>query len=181
MTVADSGRSYDAIIKLLLIGNSGVGKSSCLLRYVGENFDEGLLATIGVDFRIKYETIGKKTYKLAVWDTAGQERFRGLTSSYYKGAQGVILMYDVSDRDSFASLDGWMKEIQKHCNTTNPVLCVIGNKIDTRRNSSNFVSTEEGREFAMAHQMLFVETSAKTSEGIELAFDELVHKVISHR
>lgn len=180
-TPVSSGRPYDHLFKILLVGNSGVGKSSVLLRYVDGNFEEDQLSTIGVDFRVKFMNIEKKCIKLAFWDTAGQERFRTITSNYYRGAHGMVLMYDVTDVESFSNLKMWLAEISKNSAHPDAVLVLLGNKIDKRTSNENgnpVITTKQGMEFAAAHSMLFVETSAKTNEGIEYAFKELVYKIM---
>eukprot|EP01056_Protomagalhaensia_sp_Gyna25_P005132 Protomagalhaensia_sp_Gyna_25__5131@NODE_598_length_3042_cov_141_403263_g429_i1_p2_GENE_NODE_598_length_3042_cov_141_403263_g429_i1NODE_598_length_3042_cov_141_403263_g429_i1_p2_ORF_typecomplete_len214_score26_29Ras/PF00071_22/3_5e54Roc/PF08477_13/1_3e24Arf/PF00025_21/7_3e22Gtr1_RagA/PF04670_12/8e09GTP_EFTU/PF00009_27/3_9e08SRPRB/PF09439_10/2_8e06AAA/PF00004_29/0_00024MMR_HSR1/PF01926_23/0_00062FeoB_N/PF02421_18/0_0041AIG1/PF04548_16/0_0039RsgA_GTPase/PF03193_16/1_5RsgA_GTPase/PF03193_16/61DUF815 len=176
-------KTYDHLLKILLIGNSGVGKSAVLLRSVGEGFDENQLATIGVDFRVKFMSVKGKSLKLAVWDTAGQERFRTLTSTYYKGAHGIVLVYDVSDPESFKALNHWLGEIKKHSTNPNAILVLIANKIDRRPRpddpgDGHYVTRTDGKDFAIEHSMLFVETSAKTNEGIDQAFEELVLKIV---
>eukprot|EP01057_Protomagalhaensia_wolfi_P005094 Protomagalhaensia_wolfi_Nauph_80__5093@NODE_541_length_2336_cov_32_937310_g402_i0_p2_GENE_NODE_541_length_2336_cov_32_937310_g402_i0NODE_541_length_2336_cov_32_937310_g402_i0_p2_ORF_typecomplete_len211_score30_24Ras/PF00071_22/2_5e55Roc/PF08477_13/1_2e24Arf/PF00025_21/2_6e22Gtr1_RagA/PF04670_12/2_2e09GTP_EFTU/PF00009_27/1_5e08SRPRB/PF09439_10/3_4e06AAA/PF00004_29/0_00039MMR_HSR1/PF01926_23/0_00047FeoB_N/PF02421_18/0_0024AIG1/PF04548_16/0_01RsgA_GTPase/PF03193_16/1_4RsgA_GTPase/PF03193_16/33DUF81 len=176
-------KTYDHLLKILLIGNSGVGKSAVLLRSVGEGFDENQLATIGVDFRVKFMNVKGKSLKLAIWDTAGQERFRTLTSTYYKGAHGIVLVYDVSDPESFKALNHWLGEIRKHSTNPNAILVLIANKIDRRPRADDpgdgqYVTRTDGEDFAIEHSMLFVETSAKTNEGIDQAFEELVLKIV---
>ena len=103
--------AYDHLFKLLLIGDAGVGKSSILLRFTDDTFDEHLQSTIGVDFKVKMRTIAGKRVKMTIWDTAGQERFRTLTSSYYRGAQGIMLTYDVTRRQTFDNLNQWLQEV----------------------------------------------------------------------
>lgn len=174
-------RQCDYIWKILFVGNSGVGKSSVMLRFINEEFKEDVSATIGVDFKLKYLKIGDVVHKLALWDTAGQERFRGLTSSYYKGANGVIVMYDVTDRKSFNEVDSWIQEVKNNCSCT-PIFCIVGNKIDKRINNEsnvNSVRIEEGKQLAMKHNCMFLETSARTNEGIEFLFKELANKLVS--
>ncbi|CAO3573474.1 unnamed protein product [Mortierella alpina] len=133
-------------------------------------------ATIGVDFKVKVIDVEGKKYKLTIWDTAGQERFRTLTSSYYRGAQGVILVYDVSSRDSFNDLQTWFNELDTYCSSKEVVRMIVGNKVD--KESSREVSKQEGQEFARKLQTLFVECSAKTKLGVQQAFDELVQQII---
>ncbi|RNA29835.1 ras-related Rab-18 [Brachionus plicatilis] len=162
-------------LKILIIGESGVGKSSILLRFTDDLFDPQLSATIGVDFKVKTLTIEGNKTKLAIWDTAGQERFRTLTPSYYRGAQGAILVYDVSCRETFTKLDNWLNELETFANKPDIVKMLIGNKIDK---SNREVTKEEGLKFARKHSMLFIEASAKTKEGVEIAFDELVEKIL---
>ncbi|XP_049633783.1 ras-related protein Rab-18 isoform X2 [Suncus etruscus] len=119
-------------LKILIIGESGVGKSSLLLRFTDDTFDPELAATIGVDFKVKTISVDGNKAKLAIWDTAGQERFRTLTPSYYRGAQGVILVYDVTRRDTFVKLDNWLNELETYCTRNDIVNMLVGNKIDKR-------------------------------------------------
>ncbi|OCF38409.1 hypothetical protein I317_07823 [Kwoniella heveanensis CBS 569] len=165
-------------LKLLLIGNSSVGKSSLLLRFTDDEFlsDEETSATIGVDFKVKSIEIDGKKYKLSIWDTAGQERFRTLTSSYYRGAQGVILVYDVTSRQTFDELLKWFKEIDTYCGE-GVVKIVVGNKVD--KEFSRQVTTAEGQAFAQRTGALFVECSAKTKMGVPEAFEELVKQILA--
>nr|CAH7754524.1 unnamed protein product [Callosobruchus chinensis] len=120
-------------LKILIIGESGVGKSSLLLRFVEDNFDPEQTLTIGVDFKTKKMTIDGNTVKLAIWDTAGQERFRTLTPSYYRDAQGAILVFDVSSYSSFSKLEVWLNELETYSTKSNIVKMIIGNKIDVVR------------------------------------------------
>ncbi|KAI8371981.1 P-loop containing nucleoside triphosphate hydrolase protein [Choanephora cucurbitarum] len=165
-------------LKLLLIGNSNVGKSSLLLRFTDDTFlpQEEVSATIGVDFKVSMMEVDGTMYKLTIWDTAGQERFRTLTSSYYRGAQGVILVYDVSNRETFDALNTWWNEVNTYCSSPNVVKMIVGNKVD--KESARVVSYEEGANFARKLSTLFVECSAKTRVGVKQAFEELVEKII---
>lgn len=117
-------------LKILIIGESGVGKSSLLLRFTEDNFDPEQTLTIGVDFKTKRLTVDGNTVKLAIWDTAGQERFRTLTPSYYRDAQGAILVFDVSNYASFAKLETWINELETYSTKSNIVKMIVGNKID---------------------------------------------------
>merc|ERR1711907_403672 len=150
-----------------------------LLRFVDDRFDESSMdPTIGVDFKVKmYDVPGEdQRLKLTIWDTAGQERFRTLTSAYYRGAHGIILVYDVGRRESFEALKSvWLKEVDLYSTYSNAVKLLVGNKIDTDERQ---VSHEDGLEFAREHSTLFIECSAKTKVGIEQAFDELVSKIL---
>ncbi|KAG0003612.1 Ras- protein Rab-18 [Entomortierella chlamydospora] len=178
MSDSHSSSETVATLKLLLIGSSGTGKSSLLMRFVDGVFlaPDEISATIGVDFKVKVIDVEGKKYKLTIWDTAGQERFRTLTSSYYRGAQGVILVYDVSNRDSFNDLQTWFNELDTYCSSKEVVRMIVGNKID--KESSREVSRQEGQELAQKLQTLFVECSAKTRLGVQQAFDELVQQII---
>lgn len=162
-------------LKILIIGESGVGKSSLLLRFTEDNFDPEQSLTIGVDFRTKRLCINGNTIKLAIWDTAGQERFRTLTPSYYRDAQGAILVYDVSNYSTFSKLETWLNELETYSTKRNIVKMIVGNKIDMENRE---VSREEGMHFARKHKTLFIEASAKTRDGVESAFEELVEKII---
>ncbi|KAK0417291.1 hypothetical protein QR680_012924 [Steinernema hermaphroditum] len=162
-------------LKILIIGESGVGKSSLLLRFVDDVFDPEQQATIGVDFRVTSLTVDGNRVKLAIWDTAGQERFRTLTPSYYRGAQGVICVYDVSSRQSFDRLDHWMTEVDTYSTKCDAVKMLVANKIDK---ANRVVTREEGLQFAKKHRMLFIEASAKTREGVQCAFEELIEKIV---
>jgi Ras-related protein Rab-18 len=115
-TTTGSASHFDHLFKLLIIGDSSVGKSSILLRFTDDEFDDEHPVTIGVDFKVKTIQLGAKRINLTIWDTAGQEKFRSLTSSYYRGTQGIILVYDVSSRESFQHLSVWLNEIEMYCN-----------------------------------------------------------------
>jgi len=168
---------FDHLLKVLLVGDSGVGKSSLLMRFTADAFDESSAPTIGVDFRLKFINIQDKRLKMTIWDTAGQERFRTLTSSYYRGAQGIIFAYDVTRRETFESIeDIWMKEVDMYSTVDDAVKMVVANKVD--KEEEREVSIEEGQSFARKHGCLFVETSAKANTAVGQAFEELVLKVL---
>mmetsp|Transcript_11078 Transcript_11078/g.33216 ORF Transcript_11078/g.33216 Transcript_11078/m.33216 type:complete len:205 (-) Transcript_11078:1166-1780(-) len=168
---------FDSLLKVLLVGDSSVGKSSLLLRFTADQFVASTNPTIGVDFRTKYVTMQNKRLKLTIWDTAGQERFRTLTSSYYRGAHAVIFVYDVTRRETFDSLgEIWMQEVDMYSTIDNAIKMVVANKVD--RDSDREVTTEEGQNFGKAHGCLFVETSAKADVAVTQAFEELVLKVL---
>lgn len=165
-------------LKLLLIGSSGVGKSALVRRYTDDVFvGEDAAATIGVDYKIKSLCVDGKWFKLSIWDTAGQERYRTLTSSYYRGAQGVVILYDVTDLRSYEDVPQWMHELRTFEGDVPPVCLLAGNKVDLAEERE--VSTEQGQAYAQENGMLFVECSAKAGQGVDHAFDELVRKVVS--
>ena len=153
-------------------------KSSMLLRFTDDSFDEHIQSTIGVDFKVKHLDVAGKRIKLTIWDTAGQERFRTLTSSYYRGAQGVVMVYDVTKRDSFENLEQWLKEVKLYSpnNGEGVVKLLVGNKIDLDRQ----VPREEAEAWARSQGMLFLEASAKTRMGIRQCFMELVQKIVEN-
>lgn len=155
------------LYKLLLVGESGVGKSSILTRYVDETFTDGFISTIGVDFRIKSLKHNGREVKLQIWDTAGQERFRTIVSSYYRGAQGVFVVFDVGNRMSFEGIPEWLQSIERMCRD-DVVKVLIGNKADLKH---RMVKENEARQFAIENEMGYIETSAKSSINIEHAFE----------
>ena len=165
--MVSSAQDYDYLFKILMIGSSGVGKSCLLLRFADDNFNEQNMPTIGVDFKIRTLDVDTKVCKLQVWDTAGQERFKTITSSYYKGAAGIIVTYDITDRDSFNAVHTWMSEIEKYT-PTKPSITLVGNKSDLVDRRA--VSEEEGREMAEHYRVRFLETSAKECKNVETSF-----------
>lgn len=165
---------YDFLFKLLLIGNSAVGKSSLLLRFSDNIFNESFLPTIGVDFKIRTFELAGKTVKLQIWDTAGQERFKTITSSYYKGAHGIILTYDITDKQSFKDIENWLAEVEKFANE-NVIKLLVGNKSDLE--SARQVKFDEGKEYADTLGIQFIETSAKNSSNVEKAFFTLANEI----
>ena len=161
---------YDFIFKVLLLGNSDVGKSSLLLRFVDSVWNESFVPTIGVDFKVKTIEIGDKKVKMQIWDTAGQERFRNVVSTYFRGSNGILLIYDITSRDSFKNLESWLIEIEKHA-SDNVLKILIGNKNDLE--NDRVISVEEGQNFANRNGMQFIETSAKMDTNVSEAFQTL--------
>ena len=130
---------YDYLFKLLLIGDSGVGKSCLLLRFADDTYSESYISTIGVDFKIRTIEHDGKTIKLQIWDTAGQERFRTITSSYYRGAHGIIVVYDVTDQDSFDNVKQWLQEIERYASENVKKLQKVLNKMNLVENLNKFL------------------------------------------
>ena len=158
---------YDHLFKLLLIGDSGVGKSCLLLRFADDSYTESYISTIGVDFKIRTLNLEGKTIKLQIWDTAGQERFRTITSSYYRGAHGIIIVYDVTDMESFNNVKTWLTEIEKYA-SENVNKLLVGNKSDLVVKKT--VDSAMAKEFADSLGIPFLETSAKNATNVEEAF-----------
>ncbi|KAJ2627407.1 ras GTPase [Coemansia sp. RSA 1290] len=157
----------DYLFKLLLIGDSGVGKSCLLLRFADDTYTESYISTIGVDFKIRTIELDGKVVKLQIWDTAGQERFRTITSSYYRGAHGIIVVYDVTDSETFSNVKQWLQEIDRYASEgVNKLL--VGNKSDLE--DKRAVDFTEAQEFAKDLNISFLETSAKDSTNVENAF-----------
>ena len=170
MSTKPPSRSYDMIMKLLLVGDSGVGKSCLLLRFVEDKFNPSFITTIGIDFKIRtIESKGKKV-KLQVWDTAGQERFRTITTAYYRGAMGIVLIYDVTDSRSFENVENWFQTVSQHANEDAKIF-LVGNKCDDKENRQ--VSKEDGQELASRLNIPFLEASAKSNENVDSIFYEL--------
>ncbi|KAK9703702.1 Ras family [Popillia japonica] len=158
---------YDYLFKLLLIGDSGVGKSCLLLRFADDTYTESYISTIGVDFKIRTIDLDGKTIKLQIWDTAGQERFRTITSSYYRGAHGIIVVYDCTDQDTFNNVKQWLEEIDRYaCDNVNKLL--VGNKSDLT--TKKVVDYTTAKEYADQLGIPFLETSAKSATNVEQAF-----------
>ncbi|KAI8909676.1 P-loop containing nucleoside triphosphate hydrolase protein [Gorgonomyces haynaldii] len=158
---------YDYLFKLLLIGDSGVGKSCLLLRFADDTYTESYISTIGVDFKIRTIELEGKTVKLQIWDTAGQERFRTITSSYYRGAHGIIVVYDVTDQETFNNIKQWLQEIDRYA-TEGVNKLLVGNKSDLE--DKKVVDTQTATEFANQIGIPFLETSAKKATNVEQAF-----------
>jgi len=169
-----ASNDFDFLYKLLIIGDSGVGKSCLLLRFADDIFTDSFISTIGVDFKIKTIDIDGAIVKLQIWDTAGQERFRTITSSYYRGAHGIIVVYDVTEQKSFTNITKWLKEIDTFAG---PLVqkVLVGNKCDMA--NERVVSTESGKELATKLNIPFVETSAKDSVNVENAFQIMARDI----
>eukprot|EP00979_Chaetoceros_neogracilis_P006927 scaffold1406_cov284-Chaetoceros_neogracile.AAC.30 len=178
MAPATKQRDYDYLFKLVLIGDSGVGKSCLLLRFADDAFTESYISTIGVDFRFRTVKIDKKTVKLQIWDTAGQERFRTITSAYYRGADGIIMVYDVTSQDSFDHVNDWLKEVNRYASEGTCKL-LVGNKSD--RSTEKVVTKEQAKEFADDIGVPFLETSAKSAANVEEAFLTMASELIKQR
>jgi len=169
-------RDYDYLFKLVLIGDSSVGKSCLLLRFADNSFTESYISTIGVDFRFRTVKIEDKTVKLQIWDTAGQERFRTITSAYYRGADGIIMVYDITRRDSFDHVQDWLNEVNRYAKRETCKKLLIGNKCDSV--GDRLVTLEEGKAYADNLKVPFYETSAKSGTMVEEAFLEIAKILI---
>ncbi len=168
--------SDDTVYKVLLLGDSTVGKTCFLLRYCDKTFQEAHLSTIGLDYRLKTMTLQNgKNIKLQIWDTAGQDRFRAITKNYYKGANGIILIYDITNLQSYENVKNWIAQIREEANP-NVVIYLAGNKIDVVE-ELRMVKTEDGQKIADEFNLPFYETSAKSGINVNKIFDDLVEKV----
>ncbi|EOD18748.1 ras-related protein [Emiliania huxleyi CCMP1516] len=161
---------YDYLFILVLIGDSGVGKSCLLLRFADDKWTDSYISTIGVDFKIRTVQLDGKNIKLQIWDTAGQERFRTISSTYYRGAHGIIVVYDITNRESFNNVKRWLKEIDKYARE-NVNKLLVGNKADLADdNELRAVQKQEGKNFADELGVQFLEASAKTGAFVDTAF-----------
>ncbi|EKE39614.1 hypothetical protein ENUP19_0097G0006 [Entamoeba nuttalli] len=167
----------DYLFKLLLIGDSGVGKSCLLLRFADDTYTDTHIATIGVDFKIKTVQIDGKNIKLQIWDTAGQERFRTITSSYYRGAQGIIVVYSVIDLQTFQNVRQWLQEIERYASET-VIKLLIGNKCDLE--DERAVTVEQGQELANSLNVSFMEASAKKSLNVDELFIKIATDIMKN-
>lgn len=173
LTPTNSKPVYDYIFKFIIVGDSAAGKSSILLRFTDNRFQSSHDLTIGVEFATKIISKQNTVYKLQIWDTAGQEAFRSITKSYYRGTIGCLMVYDVTNRTSFESLEFWILDLKKYCDP-NTVITLVGNKSDL---ADRQVSTEEGNIFAAKHGIGFFETSAKTGDKITDCFVDVVEQI----
>jgi len=165
---------YDYLFKILLLGSQGVGKTSLLARFADDEFLESYRTTVGVDFKIRTIEIDDKTIKLQLWDTAGQERFKTVTNTYFRGAHGVILVYDVTDAKTFSQInDYWLNEVESNA-PANAVLMIVGNKCDL---GNRAVDVKQASTFAKSKEALFLETSAKNATNVTEAFHTLAKAI----
>eukprot|EP00742_Colponemidia_sp_Colp-10_P000591 GILJ01000645.1.p1 GENE.GILJ01000645.1~~GILJ01000645.1.p1 ORF type:complete len:212 (+),score=27.32 GILJ01000645.1:165-800(+) len=169
---------YDHLIKLLLLGDSGVGKSSLLMRLAEDKFTPNFVTTIGVDFKMRTVDIDGKKIKLQVWDTAGQERFRTITPAYYRSAMGVVLVYDITEETTFGNVKYWMRNLEEHASAD---ICkiLIGNKCDMT--DKRVVETARGKKLADEYNIKFFETSAKASVNVDSCFLTIAREIKSKR
>ncbi|MBA0615607.1 hypothetical protein Godav_015729 [Gossypium davidsonii] len=177
----DYNQRIDYVFKVVLIGDSAVGKSQLLARFARNEFSVDSKATIGVEFQTKTLVIDNKTVKSQIWDTAGQERYRAVTSAYYRGAVGAMLVYDMTKRQSFDNMARWLEELRGHADQ-NLVIMLVGNKCDL--GSLRAVPTEDAQEFAQRENLFFMETSALESTNVETAFFTVlteIYRIISKK
>ena len=166
----------EAKYKILILGDSKVGKSCFLTRYADNTYKEDYLSTIGMDYKIKnYELEDGRIIKLYIWDTAGQDKFRSITSNFYKGADGIILIYDITDRKTFNSVRNWINNIQEEA-PDKVALVLAGNKVDDEKNRE--VQESQGKKIADEYSLPFFECSAKSDINVTQTFDALIKKVV---
>mmetsp|Transcript_3860 Transcript_3860/g.5868 ORF Transcript_3860/g.5868 Transcript_3860/m.5868 type:complete len:217 (+) Transcript_3860:157-807(+) len=173
-----SDDDYDLLYKIVLIGDSGAGKTSLVTRYVSDKFDASSISTIGVEYGAKTVSVNSKVVKAQIWDTAGQDRFRAIAKQYYRNAFGAIIVFDITQRMSFENVKRWLTEVRDVA-PQDVVTMLVGNKADLKQHRA--VSTEEARAFASQEQMNFMETSAKDSENVSVAFEKLVAEIMRRK
>lgn len=172
--MADFNQKIDYVFKVVLIGDSSVGKSQLLNRFARNEFSLDSKATIGVEFQTRTIVVDHKTIKAQIWDTAGQERYRAVTSAYYRGAVGAMLVYDITKRQTFDHIARWLEELRSHADN-NIVIMLIGNKTDLE--TSRAVPTEDAKEFAEKEGLFFLETSALEATNVDTAFHTVLTEI----
>ena len=160
------------IIKILTLGDTQVGKSSIVLRYTEDKFDDNQFSTIGIDYKTKYMKMDDSSVKVLIWDPAGQEKFRNIAKQYYKGANGVLLIYDICSRKTFERVEFWLKELKENNRIDELFICLVGNKSDLE--DKREISIEEGEKYATDNNILFLEVSAKSGKGITDLFKKVI-------
>jgi len=175
------GSNYDYLFKVVLIGDSGVGKSNLLSRFTRNEFNLESKSTIGVEFATRSISVDGKTVKAQIWDTAGQERYRAITSAYYRGAVGALLVYDIAKHATYVNVTRWLKELRDHADT-NIVIMLVGNKSDLKHLRA--VPTEEAKAFSTENGLSFIETSALDASNVESAFQTIlsdIYRIVSSK
>ncbi|KAK0441445.1 ras family-domain-containing protein [Armillaria borealis] len=165
------GSNYDYLFKVVLIGDSGVGKSNLLSRFTRNEFNLESKSTIGVEFATRSINVDGKTVKAQIWDTAGQERYRAITSAYYRGAVGALLVYDIAKHATYVNVTRWLKELRDHADS-NIVIMLVGNKSDLKHLRA--VPTDEAKAFSVENGLSFIETSALDASNVESAFQTIL-------
>jgi len=175
------GSNYDYLFKVVLIGDSGVGKSNLLSRFTRNEFNLESKSTIGVEFATRSINVDSKTVKAQIWDTAGQERYRAITSAYYRGAVGALLVYDIAKHATYVNVTRWLKELRDHADS-NIVIMLVGNKSDLKHLRA--VPTDEAKAFSTENGLSFIETSALDASNVESAFQTIltdIYRIVSSK
>ncbi|XP_064602240.1 ras-related protein Rab-13-like isoform X2 [Liolophura sinensis] len=168
-------RRYDILMRLLLVGDTGVGKTCLLCRYANDEFFDTHISTIGIDFKMKTVAVDGRTVKVQIWDTAGQERFESITKQFYRRAEGILLVFDITNKASFEGVGKWITYIRE-LTREDPVMMLLGNKSDRKHRRQ--VSFAQAKEFAENYDMKYSETSAKSADNINQAFLSIITDVL---
>ena len=172
--IGGAGTEYDLLFKIVLIGDSGVGKSNLLTRFISNEFNLESKSTIGVEFATRSMETDGKIIKAQIWDTAGQEKYKAITSAYYRGALGALLVYDIAKGSTFANAEKWLRELREHAEGP-MVIMLVGNKSDLRHLRA--VKEEDALAFSKKHQLVFIETSALDATNVEVAFQTILNEI----
>ena len=164
--------SANYVIKILTLGDTNVGKSSIVLRFVSDKFEDKMFSTIGIDFKSKFIKLGNQSIKVLLWDTAGQEKFQNIAKQYYNGANGVFLVFDITDKKSFDRIDFWLNELKEHNKLEELHVVLVGNKIDNE--DQRAIQYEEANNYAKTNNIKYYEVSAKTNKGLNTLFNETI-------
>ena len=164
------------ILRVLTIGDKTVGKSSIIIKYIDNKFDENIKSTLGIDYKTKIIQKGDNLIKVTIYDTAGEEKYRDLIKNYYNGSNGILLIYDITNRNSFDDLNYWLEELKKNCNLNNLYIYLVGNKTDLEKKRQ--VSYDEAKNFADMKKIPYIEISAKTGDNIDKLFNNFIKGTI---
>ena len=170
----NSDKEYELLIKILIIGDSTVGKTNFIKKYVGEKFKEGYFASTGIDLITTSIKIEGKSFKIQIWDTAGQEKYRAMTKNLFLKTQGIVIIFDISNETSFINLKSWMNDIKEECSADIPMI-LVGNKLDLE--DKRVIDKERAMEFAKNEKLEYIETSSKTGENINKALSLIIEKI----
>ena len=165
---------FDYLLKYIIVGDSSVGKSNLLMKFIQNKFTEEYLTTIGVEFGTKNIKVNNKIYRIQIWDTAGQEYFRSIARAYFKNCVCAMVVYDITCKESFENVKNWLQDIHEESPKT-VLICLIGNKIDLE--DKRIITFDEGKKFSTENGIIFMETSAKTGEGINEIFEQSVKEI----
>ena len=171
-----SSETYDKKIKIMIVGETLVGKTSLIRRYTKNKFGRDYLATIGIDFQYKFLDINNKKIKVELWDTAGQERFKSIAKNYFQSSDGLLIVYDITDKKTFEKLDDWFEQIKENA-PENSKLVLVGNKSDL--GGKREIPIEEGQKFSEKNKVKFFETSAKDGTNVNSVFEMLTNDIIN--
>ena len=170
----NSYKEYEYLIKILIVGDSTVGKTNFIKKYVENKFNESYFASTGIDLITTSIKIEGKSFKIQIWDTAGQEKYRAMTKNLFLKTQGIVIIFDISNETSFINLKSWMNDIKEECSADIPMI-LVGNKLDLE--DKRVIDKERAMEFAKNEKLEYIETSSKTGENINKALSLIIEKI----